>query len=285
MMSIPEQLQVSHQDPLAVDTSTQALAPENILVVFFVTSVLLGASNCEILSCLWLQLQSRGSSNPIHEFYRLVVGVVASGLAVLLQYTIARKVSAVHWIWARLVVLAYGVLVVGSIKVVKWSGSFKNGKLWSRIRGKLPRLVWLTPVSKRGRKAKMPRIMSVISKPWTFPFANGEKEYDFKVSAVVWSRQTILALAKGLEVLGHTTTDTAGLETLVNEDQCMICWAIHAEESEIAVLSCNHGYHLDCISEWFEHQKSCPKWRKTFQFEMAPKTWGRRRGTEPITTS
>ncbi|KAK9271430.1 hypothetical protein L1049_027021 [Liquidambar formosana] len=41
-------------------------------------------------------------------------------------------------------------------------------------------------------------------------------------------------------------------------DRCVICQVEYGEGEKVVALSCQHPYHLDCISKWLQVKKTCP---------------------------
>ena len=54
---------------------------------------------------------------------------------------------------------------------------------------------------------------------------NGDQELELKVTAIVWKCRAILALAKGLELLGKRP-DASDVQMLVDQDMCPHCWVV-----------------------------------------------------------
>ena len=46
------------------------------------------------------------------------------------------------------------------------------------------------------------------------------------------------------------------------QKECVICMEIFKENEKIRKLKCLHIFHLNCIDEWFEHNKNCPICKK-----------------------
>ena len=42
----------------------------------------------------------------------------------------------------------------------------------------------------------------------------------------------------------------------MEENECMIC--LEDMKTDIAVLSCGHIFHYDCLSKWVAKQATCP---------------------------
>mmetsp|Transcript_62686 Transcript_62686/g.123945 ORF Transcript_62686/g.123945 Transcript_62686/m.123945 type:complete len:161 (-) Transcript_62686:323-805(-) len=43
------------------------------------------------------------------------------------------------------------------------------------------------------------------------------------------------------------------LETIADPSEAMLAW-----ESDLVRLPCNHAFHADCLSQWFEVDATCP---------------------------
>ncbi|XP_015901522.1 RING-H2 finger protein ATL79 [Ziziphus jujuba] len=61
---------------------------------------------------------------------------------------------------------------------------------------------------------------------------------------------------------------SAGMKTKLAgvEAECVICLSEFVEGEEIRVLGwCKHGFHSQCIQEWFSSHSSCPTCRRSFR--------------------
>lgn len=47
-------------------------------------------------------------------------------------------------------------------------------------------------------------------------------------------------------------------------EECPICFDVFQENTDVIKLTCNHIYHKECISNWFQVTRSCPKCRANF---------------------
>jgi hypothetical protein len=50
--------------------------------------------------------------------------------------------------------------------------------------------------------------------------------------------------------------------TFVPDKQCCICLDEYQPDTIVHMLPCNHIFHRDCISEWFQKQLKCPLCQK-----------------------
>ena len=41
-------------------------------------------------------------------------------------------------------------------------------------------------------------------------------------------------------------------------ESCPICYVDYEPSENIKKLSCNHGYHINCLSVWLEKKSECP---------------------------
>lgn len=50
----------------------------------------------------------------------------------------------------------------------------------------------------------------------------------------------------------------------INEEVCCICMENLKIDNSVKLISCNHRFHKECISVWFENNSSCPICRKIY---------------------
>jgi hypothetical protein len=44
----------------------------------------------------------------------------------------------------------------------------------------------------------------------------------------------------------------------VQEPECVICLEPFIIDEEVKTLKCEHTFHIECIDDWFEKDKTCP---------------------------
>ena len=55
-----------------------------------------------------------------------------------------------------------------------------------------------------------------------------------------------------------TLTETILFTDIMSNETCSICLESFAKNEKISLLSCNHTFHKQCITEWFKKDTSCP---------------------------
>ncbi|KAG9142449.1 hypothetical protein Leryth_018235 [Lithospermum erythrorhizon] len=48
-----------------------------------------------------------------------------------------------------------------------------------------------------------------------------------------------------------------------NDETCAICLKDFEEDENIGILSCQHQFHRDCLTNWLINKNSCPMCRAT----------------------
>ena len=80
----------------------------------------------------------------------------------------------------------------------------------------------------------------------------------------------------GLEVIKSTQLgewEKAGRISNNCVDRCLICLDDYADEDDVRVMSCRHGFHKDCVDKWMQTGKNnCPACRSTVSFMYIPLT-------------
>jgi hypothetical protein len=59
-------------------------------------------------------------------------------------------------------------------------------------------------------------------------------------------------------LLGINFILTESSFSTVQEPECAICLEPFIIDEEVKTLKCEHTFHIECIEEWFERDKTCP---------------------------
>ena len=163
------------------------------------------------------------------------------------------------------------VLVLAIVHTTKCHGKIRICARWSKLQAKLTGTARPhARASETHHPATVPepaRLIILAKKPWIL---NKQKlsanavdrvgiimTWEMSMTGVLWTRRTMLALAKGLQLLGGDASDTAGIVMLLSQSQCAHCRTAFSMDDEVAVLPCNHCYHPLCLaSDWFKVQRA-----------------------------
>ena len=52
------------------------------------------------------------------------------------------------------------------------------------------------------------------------------------------------------------------------DEKCIICYADLKEGDEVYFLPCLHCFHVPCLREWFETNKTCPNCKYELQLNL-----------------
>ena len=164
-----------------------------------------------------------------------------------------------------------GFLVIYRQDFVSWISTGNIRLNWAYFCARVFRVVRPTTSAE---KTKKPQLWTMVSNQFTLTDVDGN-EYCYlkmKVTGFIWNKFDE-TLAKGIQMLGGNTSQAPGLEILASEDSCSICYEPYESGSKVAVLPCNHVYHLSFAGQWFMAGTSltCPKCRQEFELHLAPK--------------
>lgn len=81
----------------------------------------------------------------------------------------------------------------------------------------------------------------------------------------------LVSISEQQKKLGLVAVDEELLKLMINQSSkqvkdvkqlknrtCVICMKDYESRDKILTTPCSHDYHIDCISDWFRKNNSCP---------------------------